>query len=100
LQLGAARRGLGAAVCSAILEGGSFAKNRCYVSAMAIKFRAKTKEELPTELQSLYVERDGAFVLDVEVDTITGACEIEKVIEGRVRVLKSDLEKQYAGDSD
>jgi hypothetical protein len=33
---------------------------------MAIKFRAKSKEEIPAELQSLYVERDGAFVLDVE----------------------------------
>lgn len=26
---------------------------------MALKFKAKTKEEIPTELQSLYVERDG-----------------------------------------
>ena len=33
---------------------------------MALKFKAKTKEEIPAELQSLYVERDGAFVLDVE----------------------------------
>ena len=33
---------------------------------MAIKFRAKSNEEIPSELQSLYVERDGAFVLDVE----------------------------------
>jgi len=33
---------------------------------MAIKFKAKTKEEIPTELQALYVEGDGGFVLDVE----------------------------------
>jgi hypothetical protein len=33
---------------------------------MPIKFKAKSKEEIPAELQSLYVERDGAFVLDVE----------------------------------
>jgi hypothetical protein len=33
---------------------------------MALKFKAKTKDEVPAELQSLYVERDGAFVLDVE----------------------------------
>jgi hypothetical protein len=33
---------------------------------MAIKFKAKSKDEIPAELQSLYVERDGAFVLDVE----------------------------------
>jgi hypothetical protein len=33
---------------------------------MALKFKCKTKEEVPAELQSLYVEREGAFVLDVE----------------------------------
>jgi len=105
---------------------------------MAIKFKAKSKEEIPSELQSLYVEREGGFVLDVEgavekskVEEVRGtnaallkerdelrkpfdgidpnearklfekqalqAGEIEKVIEGRVRVLKGDLEKQYAG---
>jgi hypothetical protein len=33
---------------------------------MPLKFKAKSKEEIPAELQSLYVEREGAFVLDVE----------------------------------
>lgn len=33
---------------------------------MALKFRVKTREEVPAEHQSLYVERDGGFVLDVE----------------------------------
>jgi len=33
---------------------------------MALKFKCKSKEEVPAELQSLYVERDGGFVLDVE----------------------------------
>ena len=33
---------------------------------MALKFKAKTKDEIPAELQSLYVEGDGGFVLDVE----------------------------------
>ena len=33
---------------------------------MALKFKAKTKEEIPAELQSLYVERAGGFDLDVE----------------------------------
>jgi hypothetical protein len=33
---------------------------------MALKFKAKSKEEIPAELQPLYVEREGAFVLDVE----------------------------------
>jgi hypothetical protein len=33
---------------------------------MALKFKCKAKEEIPAELQGLYVEREGAFVLDVE----------------------------------
>jgi hypothetical protein len=33
---------------------------------MALKFKAKSKEEIPAELQAFYTERDGAFVLDVE----------------------------------
>ena len=45
---------------------------------MAIKFKAKSKEEIPAELQSLYVERDGGFVLDVE-----GAVEKARVDEFR-----------------
>jgi hypothetical protein len=33
---------------------------------MALKFKFKTKDEIPPELQSLYVERDGAWTLDAE----------------------------------
>lgn len=33
---------------------------------MALKFKFKTREEIPAELQSLYVERDGAWALDAE----------------------------------
>jgi hypothetical protein len=33
---------------------------------MALKFKFKTREEIPAELQSLYVERDGAWMLDAE----------------------------------
>jgi hypothetical protein len=33
---------------------------------MALKFRCKTKEEVPAEQQALYVERDGGWVLDVD----------------------------------
>jgi len=33
---------------------------------MALKFKYATKQEIPAELQSLYVERDGAFVLDAD----------------------------------
>src|SRR5215469_15278303 len=45
---------------------------------MAIKFKAKSKEEIPAELQSLYVERDGGFVLDVD-----GAVDKSKLEEFR-----------------
>src|SRR4051812_4888589 len=45
---------------------------------MALKFKAKSKEEIPAELQSLYVEREGGFVLDVE-----GAVEKAKLEEVR-----------------
>jgi hypothetical protein len=33
---------------------------------MALKFKFKTKEEIPAESQSLYVERDGGWILDVD----------------------------------
>src|SRR6476660_6969377 len=33
---------------------------------MALKLTYKTKEEVPAELQSIYVERDGEFALDVD----------------------------------
>jgi hypothetical protein len=33
---------------------------------MALKYKVKTKDEVPAELQSLYVERDGGWVLDAD----------------------------------
>jgi hypothetical protein len=33
---------------------------------MSLKFKYKAKEEVPAEVQALYVEREGGFVLDVE----------------------------------
>jgi hypothetical protein len=45
---------------------------------MALKFRYKTKEEVPAESQSLYVERDGAWMLDVD-----GAVDKSKLDEFR-----------------
>ena len=62
---------------------------------MAIKFKVKAKEEVPADLQSLYVERDGAFVLDVD-----GAVDRSKVDEFRntnVALIKErdDLRKRF-----
>jgi hypothetical protein len=33
---------------------------------MALKFKHQSKDEMPAQLQSIYVEREGAWVLDVE----------------------------------
>ena len=33
---------------------------------MALKFKYKSKEEVPAEAQAFYIEREGGFVLDVE----------------------------------
>ena len=56
---------------------------------MPIKFKAKTKDEIPSELQSLYVEQEGAFVLDVE-----GAVDKARVDE--VRATNTALTSQLA----
>ena len=109
---------------------------------MALKFKFKSKDEIPAELLSLYAEREGAWVLDVdgavektkldefrntnvallkerdelkkrfewidpdEVRTLADenrrveeagqlkAGEVEKAFESRVKVLKSDFDKQ------
>ena len=64
---------------------------------MALKFKLKSREEVPAELASFYVERDGAFVLDAE-----GAVEKAKLDEFRntnVSLIKErdDLKKRYEG---
>ena len=111
---------------------------------MALKFKFKTREEIPAEQVSLYAERDGAWVLDVDGaiekskldelrtnhaavskerdelkqrfdgidpeqvrvllterqkmddDKNVKAGEVEKVIEGRIKGIKADLEKQVS----
>ena len=64
---------------------------------MALKFKFKTREEIPAELQSLYVERDGAWTLDAD-----GVVEKSKLDEFRttnVNLLKErdDLAKRFEG---
>jgi hypothetical protein len=58
---------------------------------MALKFKCKSKEEVPAELQSFYLEREGAFVLDVE-----GAVDRARVEEVRASniALTSQLAEQ------
>lgn len=64
---------------------------------MALKYKLKSKEEAPAELASLYVERDGAFVLDIE-----GAVDKAKLDEFRttnVALLKErdELKQRFEG---
>ena len=57
---------------------------------MPLKFKYPSKDLVPAEHSSLYVERDGAFVLDVE-----GAVAREKLDEFRNNNVA--LQKQLAG---
>jgi hypothetical protein len=64
---------------------------------MGLKFRFKTKEEVPAEHLPLYAERDGAWVLDVE-----GAVEKAKLDEFRnsnVALMKErdEMKKRFEG---
>jgi hypothetical protein len=54
---------------------------------MALKFKFKTREEIPAEQISLYTDRDGAWVLDVD-----GAIEKSKLDE--IRTSKAALSKE------
>src|ERR1043166_4842669 len=58
---------------------------------MALKFKYKAKEEVPAESQSLYVERDGGWVLDVD-----GAVDKAKLDEFRANniALNNQLAEQ------
>ena len=64
---------------------------------MALKFKYKSKDEVPAEHAALYVERDGAFVLDAE-----GAVDKARVDEFRSNNLAlkkqlDDLAAKYEG---
>ena len=64
---------------------------------MALKYKFATKQEIPAEHQSLYVERDGAWILDAE-----GVVEKSKLDEFRttnVNLIKErdDLAKRFEG---
>src|SRR4051812_48209654 len=64
---------------------------------MALKFKFKSKDEVPAELAAHYVERDGAWVLDAE-----GAADKAKLDEFRnnnVELLKqlNEHKKNFEG---
>lgn len=64
---------------------------------MALKYKFKTREEIPAELQSLYVEREGAWTLDAD-----GVVEKSKIDEFRTTNLalikeRDDLKQRFDG---
>ena len=70
---------------------------RCAATSLALKFKFKSKDDVPAEHLPLYAERDGARLLDVD-----GAVEKSKLDEFRntnVSLLKErdDLKKRFEG---
>jgi len=64
---------------------------------MALKFKFKSKEEIPADQQALYVERDGAWMLDVD-----GAVDKSKLEEFRANNITlsnqlADHKKRFDG---
>jgi len=64
---------------------------------MALKFKVTSREEIPVEHQSLYLERDGAFVLDAE-----GVVEKAKLDEFRntnlaLKKERDELKQRFEG---
>jgi len=64
---------------------------------MALKFKTKTKDEIPADQQAFYVERDGAWVLDVD-----GAVDKSKLEEFRSNNIAlsnqlAEQKKRYEG---
>jgi hypothetical protein len=64
---------------------------------MALKYKFKSKDEIPAEQQALYVERDGGWLLDVD-----GAVEKTKLDEFRANNIAlsnqlADHKKRYEG---
>ena len=51
---------------------------QCVATFMALKFKFKTKDEIPADHLPLYAERDGGWMLDVE-----GAVDKSKLDEFR-----------------
>ena len=51
---------------------------------IALKFKHQSKDEIPAQLQSLYVERDGAWVLDVEGAALHRPLKLARKSQGAV----------------
>jgi hypothetical protein len=64
---------------------------------MALKFKYKTREEIPAESMGLYVERKGAWVL--ACDGVAEKAKLDGFRSNNVALLKEveDLKKRYEG---
>jgi hypothetical protein len=64
---------------------------------MALKFKFKTREEIPTEHAALYVERDGAFVLDA--DGVVEKSKLDEFRNTNVTLMRErdELKQRYEG---
>jgi hypothetical protein len=64
---------------------------------MALKYKVKTREEIPAEQAALYVERDGAFVLDVEGATDKANADEMRNHNIELRKQIEEFNARYAG---
>ena len=64
---------------------------------MALKFKFKSREEIPAEHASLYVEREGAFVLDAEGATDKAKADEMRNHNVELRKQIEDLNARFAG---
>ncbi len=66
-------------------------------SNMALKFKYKSKEEIPAEQTALYAEREGEWVLDC--DGVADKTKLDEFRSNNVALLKQveDLKKRYEG---
>ncbi len=64
---------------------------------MPLKFKFKTRDEIPAELQPHYVERDGAWMLDA--DGVVEKSKLDEFRTSNVALLKEngDFKKRYEG---
>lgn len=64
---------------------------------MALKFKFKTREEIPAEHVNLYVERDGAFVLDA--DGVVEKAKLDEFRNSNVALVKErdELKQRFEG---
>jgi hypothetical protein len=64
---------------------------------MPLKYKFKSRDEIPAELQSHYIERDGAWTLDA--DGVVEKSKLEEFRATNVAVMKErdDLQKRFEG---